>query len=81
MKEIEKSIREGFDMIDKKAWIAVVPQILARIDIEDEKIRNCMLDLLGRIGEYYPQALIYPLSLLEKSKTRARRTAAQHLIK
>ena len=33
--EIEHKLRQGFEQIDLKVWIDVIPQLLARIDIKD----------------------------------------------
>jgi FKBP12-rapamycin complex-associated protein len=78
--EIEQIIREGFDKIDLKVWIHVIPQLLARINIKENVIRNSLNDLLERISQKFPQALIYSLSVTEKSTSDVRKEAAQQLI-
>lgn len=78
--EIEEIVREGFQKIDLKVWINVIPQLLARVDIKDKIIRKQLIDLLERISQKFPQALIYSLSVLQKSKTVERRQAADQLI-
>ena len=52
--EIERRIRDCFDTFDNKVWINVIPQIIARIDIQNKIIQQTMLDLLSKIGEKYP---------------------------
>lgn len=48
--EIEEIIRKGFDTIDLKVWINVIPQLLARVDIKDIIIRKSLIDLLEKIS-------------------------------
>ena len=43
-------MRKGFDKIDLKVWIDVIPQLLARVDIKDYAIRKNLIDLLERIS-------------------------------
>jgi len=62
--QIEQVVREGFQHIDLKVWINVIPQLLARVDIKDPVIRRSLLDLLEKISLKFPQALIYSLSVL-----------------
>lgn len=78
--EIEQIVRNGFDKIDLKVWIDVIPQLLARVDIKDPVIRKSLIDLLEKISMKFPQALIYSLSVLQKSKAVERRKAADQLI-
>ena len=78
--EIESIVRDGFDKIDLKVWISVIPQLLARVEIKDIVIRKSLIDLLERISIKFPQALIYSLSVLQKSKTLDRKKAADQLI-
>eukprot|EP01022_Parablepharisma_sp_SALTPOND_P010231 TRINITY_DN1420_c0_g2_i1.p1 TRINITY_DN1420_c0_g2~~TRINITY_DN1420_c0_g2_i1.p1 ORF type:complete len:2697 (-),score=257.94 TRINITY_DN1420_c0_g2_i1:82-8172(-) len=75
----EKLIRESFEKIDVTAWLAVIPQILARIDIKNPVIRKMMFDLLDKIGRHEPQALLYPLCMLLRSSSPERRKCAEHL--
>ena len=53
---------------------------MARVDIKDNIIRKSLIELLERISQKFPQALIYSLSVLQKSKTTDRRRAADQLI-
>ena len=76
MPEIEQKLRQGFEQIDLKVWIDVIPQLLARIDINDERIKESLLNLVEKISMKFPQALIYSLSVTKKSNVLARREAA-----
>lgn len=52
--EIEQIVRNGFDKIDLKVWIDVIPQLLARVDIKDPVIRKSLIDLLEKISMKFP---------------------------
>ena len=47
-------MRNGFDKIDLKVWIDVIPQLLARVDIKDLVIRKSLIDLLEKISQKFP---------------------------
>lgn len=64
------------EQIDLKVWIEVIPQLLARIDIRDAMIKQSLLNLVEKISMKFPQALIYSLSVTQKSNTTGRREAA-----
>ena len=77
--EEERLIRESFEKIDVTSWLAIIPQILARIDIKNQIIRKMMFDLLDKIGRHEPQALLYPLCMLLRSFSPERRKCAEQL--
>ena len=58
--DIEQIMRASFEIIDINTWLAIIPQILARIDMKNMIVKKTMYDLLDKIGYYHPQALIYP---------------------
>jgi FKBP12-rapamycin complex-associated protein len=78
--EIDKIIRNGFETIGIEVWTQVIPQLLARIDIDADRIKNSMVELLKNICDTYPQAMIYPVSVLSKSNTPKRKQVANELI-
>ena len=78
--EIEHKLSQGFERIDLKVWIDVIPQLLARIDIKDQMIRQSLINLIQKISMKFPQALIYSLSVTQKSTTADRREAAELLL-
>lgn len=73
-------MRDGIDKINLKVWINVIPQLIARIDIKEAMIKQLLIDLLERLSQRYPQALVYSLSVSKKSRTKERREAAEALI-
>jgi len=66
--------RQGCISID--TWLAVIPQIIARIHSPHAAIRNLLHELLTRIGRAHPQALVYPLTVASKSYSELRKQAA-----
>ena len=57
---IDKLVIQIFDTIDIDIWLLVIPQLLARVNIKDERIKNTLSILLRKIGYSHPRALIYP---------------------
>ena len=58
----------------------MIPQLIARIDIKELKIKQLLIDLLERLSQKYPQALIYSLSVSKKSKTSERKESAEAML-
>ena len=78
--EVAASIKEGLSCITLEAWLGVLPQLLARIQIKSPSIREILHNLLIRLGAKHPQALMYPLSVLLKSPLSERKDAAESLM-
>lgn len=51
---IDDIVREGIDKINLKVWITVIPQLIARIDIKENMIKQLLLDLMERLSQKYP---------------------------
>lgn len=66
---INSLIKSSFEIIDVKAWLAVTPQLLARLDIHKESVQATLIELFERIVKMHPQAVIYPLSVLAKESS------------
>ena len=78
--EIDKLLNKSFEMIDLDSWLLVIPQLLARVNIIDERIRTSLCDLLRRIGNSHPRALLYPIIVMNKARSRKRRQAADSIL-
>lgn len=78
--EIDILIKNGFEIIGIEVWTQVIPQLLARIDINAKKVKDSMVHLLKIICDTYPQAMIYPVSVLSQSNTENRKQVADELI-
>ena len=73
---VEGALQEGFGLVSVDTWLAVIPQVIARIHAADGAVRALIHQLLVRIGRHHPQALMYPLLVACKSQSQARRAAA-----
>lgn len=76
--ELENGLASGFIGVD--TWLAVVPQLIARIAIPDGEIRRLLHSLLIKVGVRHPQALVYPLTVAAKSTAKSRKQAALDLL-
>jgi FKBP12-rapamycin complex-associated protein len=54
--------------------------LIARLDIKESKIKQLLIDLLERLSQKYPQALIYSLSVSKKSRTNEVRESAEAML-
>ncbi len=79
-KEVAAVIKEEIDTVTLEAWLGVLPQLLARIQINSPIVRSILHPLLIKLGEKHPQALMYPLSVLVKSPVDERKEAAINLM-
>ena len=62
------------------AWLGVLPQLIARIHIDDSMTRATLHRLLAALGRRHPQALVWPLAVQIKSPRVDRREAAGALM-
>ncbi len=74
--EVEAALMEGFGHVSIDTWLAVIPQIVARIHSNSLPVRSLIHQLLVRVGRQHPQALLYPLLVACKSQSTSRRSAA-----
>jgi len=61
--DVVAAIEDGFNQLSIDTWLNVIPQIIARINMSDDTIRQSVHNLLLRIGQEHPQALVYPLTV------------------
>ena len=80
LEKVASTINHGIGIITLEAWLGVLPQLLARIQIRHVAIRAVLHALLTRLGEKRPQALMYPLSVLLKGPVVERKVAAESLM-
>ena len=76
--EVNHAMMEGFTRINIDTWLEVIPQLIARINQSNPRIRTTIHRLLDDVGKAHPQALVYPLTVAMKSNvTRRSLSAAQ----
>ena len=80
LSDLCKVLTHGFQNVCLDAWLGVLPQLIARINTENETVRSMLHGLLSRLGSRHPQALVYPLSVALKSHSAERKAAAEKLL-
>lgn len=78
--EINEAVKEGVNTVPDYVWLKVIPQLVARIGITAKLAKITLRDLLVRVGTKYPHALIYPLTVTEKSPEAIRQLTAQRVL-
>lgn len=78
--DVENAVKEGLNQINIDTWLAVIPQLIARIHTPVAPVRNLLHSLLIRIGREHPQELIYPLLVACESQSPTRRAAANTIL-
>ncbi|KAF6026864.1 TOR [Bugula neritina] len=74
------SLVKGLDLIKIENWLQVIPQLIARIDTNRQRVGKLIHKLLCDISKHHPQALIYPLTVAAKSNVTQRRDAALKIL-
>ena len=77
---ISLAMSQGLSLISIDHMLAVIPQLLARIQVSNKKIRDLLLDLLCRLGCHHPQSLIFPLTVVLQSPIPTRHASAQFIL-
>ena len=76
--EVNATVLEGFNDVSIDVWLEVIPQLIARINQSNSKIRASIHRLLAEIGKAHPQSLVYPLTVTMKAHaTRRAQSAGQ----
>jgi FKBP12-rapamycin complex-associated protein len=77
--EVNAAVTEGFASVSVDTWLEVIPQLIARINQPNTRVRDTIHHLLADVGRQRPQALVYPLTVAMKSaqNTRRSRSAGQ----
>jgi hypothetical protein len=56
-------MEEALTCLPLSTWLDVLPQLIARIDSPQARVRDWVRRVLIRVGDRHPQALIYPITL------------------
>ncbi|KAK6543250.1 phosphatidylinositol kinase- protein kinase tor1, variant 2 [Orbilia ellipsospora] len=78
--QVNAAMTEGFGVVSIDTWLAVIPQLIARINQPDPIVRRSIHQLLGDVGRAHPQALVFPLTVAAKSQHSRRQKSASSLI-
>lgn len=72
--EVNLAVTEGFSSVSVDTWLEVIPQLIARINQQNNRVQQSIHNLLGDVGRAHPQALVYPLTVAMKSAPNTRRS-------
>lgn len=75
--DVDRTLAEGFPTVSMDTWLEVIPQLIARINQPNLKIRSSVQKLLADVGKLHPQALVYPLTVAMKSEVKGRAESAK----
>ena len=78
--EIDKLIRDSFKEIGYEKWLLVLPQLLARVGVKNEIVRLSLILILKQIGIHHPRSLLFPIIIIQQSKSIIKRTAAETIL-
>jgi FKBP12-rapamycin complex-associated protein len=79
-KDVEAALVQGINAISLDNWLAVIPQMIARINTPHPSVRKLLHDLLCKIGRAHPQALVYPLTVSSKAQAESRKAASLNVL-
>ncbi|TVY35909.1 Serine/threonine-protein kinase [Lachnellula subtilissima] len=72
--DVNAAVTEGFASVSVDTWLEVIPQLIARINQPNQRVRQSIHNLLADVGRAHPQALVYPLTVAMKSSSDDRRS-------
>ncbi|KAI1164449.1 TOR kinase [Nemania serpens] len=78
--EVNAAVIQGFGTVSVDTWLEVIPQLIARINQPNPRVRQSIHNLLADVGRNHPQALVYPLTVAMKSPQNTRRSKSAALI-
>ncbi|KAJ6179555.1 PIK-related kinase FATC [Penicillium mononematosum] len=78
--EVNTVVTEGFTAVNIDTWLAVTPQLIARINQPNIRVRGAVHRLLAEVGKAHPQALVYPLTVAMKSNVTRRSQSASNIM-
>ena len=78
--EVNAAVTEGFATVSVDTWLEVIPQLIARINQPNPRVRQSIHRLLAEVGKAHPQALVYPLTVAMKSNVIRRSHSASQIM-
>lgn len=63
-----------------KAWLNVLPQLIARLGTKDERLRASLLEFLLAVARSFPHAVIWPLLTAAETPRSIHQTAAREIM-
>jgi FKBP12-rapamycin complex-associated protein len=78
--EVNNAINEGIGTVSIDVWLEVIPQLLARINQPNQRVRQSIHKLINDVGRAHPQAMVFPLTVSIKSDVSRRSRSARELM-
>ena len=78
--DVNTVVLEGFNDVSVDTWLEVIPQLIARINQPNSRVRGTIHRLLAEVGKAHPQALVYPLTVTMKSSVAQRSESATQIM-
>ena len=78
--DVTQAVTEGVSTVSIDTWLEVIPQLIARINQPNAKVRTAVHRLLAEVGKAHPQALVYSLTVAMKSDVARRSTSARQIM-
>ncbi len=78
--EVNQAVIEGYSQVPINVWLEVIPQLIARINQPNTRMRGSVHRLLSEVGKAHPQSLVYPLTVAMKSTTVRRANYATQIM-
>ena len=75
--EVGTALVEGFPTLSMDTWLEVIPQLIARINQPNPRVRQGVQKLLSDVGKVHPQVLVFPLTVAMKSDVKGRADSAK----
>ena len=63
-KDVEAALVQGINLISIDTWLAVIPQMIARIHTPHPSVRKLLHDLLCKIGLYMRIVHVVPYAVV-----------------
>ena len=73
-------INETFNYIDIDVFLNVIPQLLSKFDIKDDKILDVLLNILTKIGITHPHAVLPSLIVMKHSNSKKRKSSSEKVL-
>ena len=67
--DVRAELEGGFKTVPVDTWLVAIPQLMARIHVEDSFIVQPLKELLVKIGRIHPEALMHPLLVCSWNST------------
>ncbi|OQR87010.1 Phosphatidylinositol kinase (PIK-L2) [Achlya hypogyna] len=78
--DVHAAMTQGLAEVSIDTWLEFIPQLIARLHSPTPNMNALLHQLLTRIGQHHPQALIYPITVASSSVGTKRKLAAEGIL-